>query len=152
MALDDVSSEPRAPEKLLKKMGELYAAPFAVPPEVDRAVLARARFHFVRARQQRVRWMAAAAAVAAGLLLSICISMLAPRAAAPRLQTAAAREDFNLDGRVDILDAFALARKAGAGGVSERRWDLDGNGVVDRRDADAIAMAAVRIDARRVRW
>ena len=60
------------------------------------------------------------------------------------------REDFDRDGRVDILDAFALARRIEEGGESSRRWDLNEDGAVDRRDVDAIAMAAVSLERGRI--
>ncbi|HWL92171.1 MAG TPA: dockerin type I domain-containing protein, partial [Phycisphaerae bacterium] len=55
------------------------------------------------------------------------------------------REDVDGSGRVDILDAFVLARRIdGGAGVSES-FDLTGDGQVNRFDVDAVAMAAVRL-------
>ncbi len=56
---------------------------------------------------------------------------------------------------VTILDAFALARMlearqrdaaAGAAAIP-MAWDIDGNGVIDQRDVDAIAQRAVRLSS-----
>jgi hypothetical protein len=55
-----------------------------------------------------------------------------------------AREDLNHDGRVDILDAFQLARELRAG--KKPAVDLNGDGVVDERDADVIATRAVSLE------
>lgn len=55
------------------------------------------------------------------------------------------REDFDRNGRVDILDAFGLARRLEGAAAPGPEWDLNGDGVVDRRDVDVMAMAAVRI-------
>lgn len=93
--------------------------------------------------------------------------------AAPGAPAAAASpQDINGDGVVDILDAFALARAvddpeedrmravakrpgrgssgtAGGGGGGRGSlnadWDFNHDGVVDRRDADDVAMRAVRL-------
>lgn len=152
MEHDDGHSEYTPPEWFAEALKGLYRAPFGVPPEVDAAVVARARLRMAHARRQTVRWIAAAASVAAGLLLSTLLVTQASKPPAQSRQAAAGpREDFNRDGRVDILDAFALARTVESRGVRERRWDLNGDGVIDRKDADMIAMAAVRIDARRAR-
>jgi hypothetical protein len=50
------------------------------------------------------------------------------------------------DRRVDILDAFMLARQLKAGPVHEPRWDINHDGVVDERDVRAIAIEVVRLD------
>jgi hypothetical protein len=57
------------------------------------------------------------------------------------------REDVNQDGRVDILDAFELAR-ALKRGETAGRWDLNGDGVVDERDVTVIAARAVKLEKR----
>ena len=60
----------------------------------------------------------------------------------------AVAEDVDGNGKVDIRDALRLARCLEGGRPSEPRWDLNGDGRVDRADVDAIAMAAVRLDKR----
>jgi hypothetical protein len=57
-----------------------------------------------------------------------------------------AREDLNHDGRVDILDAFQLAREAQSGTKADQGRDLNGDGVVDQRDAEFIAAQAVKLE------
>jgi len=57
-----------------------------------------------------------------------------------------AKVDIDRNGRVDILDAFKLARQLESGGRSEMRWDINGDGVVDRSDVDTVAFVAVRLD------
>jgi hypothetical protein len=51
----------------------------------------------------------------------------------------------NGDGRVNILDAFVLAKSLEAGGDRDREWDLSGDGRVDRVDVELIARAAVSV-------
>lgn len=77
--------------------------------------------------------------------------------------------DLNADGRVDILDALTLARRIEIPGeprpsalqpsnattivarANERGrpgsefWDINGDGVIDRRDVDAVARQAVSL-------
>ena len=54
--------------------------------------------------------------------------------------------DIDGNGRVDILDAFKLAR--GIEGVERgaTEWDINGDGVVNREDVDYVAFKAVRLD------
>jgi hypothetical protein len=67
----------------------------------------------------------------------------------PRLPALAA--DINGDGRVDILDAYVVART-----LADRSrktslpaaWDLNHDGVVDQKDVDWIAKAAVQVGNR----
>jgi hypothetical protein len=47
---------------------------------------------------------------------------------------------------VDILDAFKLARQIESAGPTEKNWDINGDGLVDRHDVDMVAFAAVRLD------
>ena len=53
-------------------------------------------------------------------------------------------KDIDGDGRIDIRDAFMLARQIERGG-RRPAWDFNGDGVVDRADVDLVAMAAVRL-------
>jgi len=59
-------------------------------------------------------------------------------------------QDIDGSGRVDILDAFTLARVLDERRAVERKWDVTGDGKVDRADVDAVAMSAVRLDKGRV--
>jgi hypothetical protein len=56
--------------------------------------------------------------------------------------------DFNRDGVVDVRDALALARAAEAGALLTAQFDLNGDGVIDRADADRVAALAVSLDGR----
>ena len=57
-----------------------------------------------------------------------------------------AKEDIDQDGRVDILDAFALARHIESPRETVGEWDMNGDGTVDRADVDVIARAAVSLE------
>lgn len=133
-----------------------------VPAEVDRAVLARAaadlsrRGALRRAASRRVsssrwlrsgwlrsgwlgsRWTAAAALllVASGLALFVLEG------------GGGVLGDVDGDGRVDIVDAYALALHIQSGGTPRPAWDQNGDGVVDERDVDALARQSVSL----ARW
>jgi hypothetical protein len=75
---------------------------------------------------------AAACFLALALLAS---SLIRP----PRFE----RADVDQNGRVDILDAFALARRIQQGTAGG--FDFNGDGVVDKLDVDFVATQAVRL-------
>jgi hypothetical protein len=112
---------------------------------VDRAVAEAARLHLAMPvrRLLWVRWaapLAAAAAIALGCVLWFGHSP------AGRVQTAFAAEDIDHNGRVDIVDAFQLARHIESGHGINPLWDFNGDGVIDRKDVDEVASAAVALD------
>jgi hypothetical protein len=55
------------------------------------------------------------------------------------------RGDLDEDGRVDVLDAFLLARRLDAGDPGNPAWDASGDGRVDRADVDRVAYWAVSL-------
>jgi hypothetical protein len=110
---------------------------------VDETVLARARERFAEVRRRRARftaawWTAAAASIA--LMAVVGLSLIQK----PHYE----RADIDRNGRVDILDAFALARRVQQGGVTGP--DMNGDGVVNRTDVDIIAAQAVKLKRGRV--
>ncbi len=126
------------PARLADDLGRLQRMP-AVPPKVDMAVLASGR---LRMRRQRrfalfIRWASAAVAAAAIIAVAIYVVPVAHPPAAHVIATAA---------RPTILDAFGLARQLDQRPVQDKRFDINGDGVVDRRDVDALAKAAVRLE------
>ena len=130
---DDI---PAPIEERLRKIAD--GTTVLVPPAIDEAILSRARERFAvirrrRARVQRV-WWASAAAVLVGI--GFVASSLRT---APRYE----RADIDHSGRVDILDAFALARRIQQGSASG--FDFNNDGIVDRADVDAVAARAVNL-------
>jgi hypothetical protein len=71
---------------------------------------------------------------------------LPSRAEEPKAPRPVLEGDVNGDGRVDILDAFALAKQVELANALKPEWDFNHDGVVDRKDAEAIARTAVRLD------
>jgi hypothetical protein len=118
-----------------------------VAREADAAILAAARSQLegvlaARRRRVRRRWLAAAAALVLGIGYG-AFWMAHPPAAG------LAGEDLNHDGRVDILDAFQLARTLKQpNGPRAGLPDVNGDGVVNDQDVEALAAKAVRLDGR----
>jgi hypothetical protein len=112
-----------------------------VPQTVDQAILKQARKHLGGETKQRSlffwKWLAFAGAAA----VVIIALLLFPRIKTP----AVAREDVNGDGRVDILDALALAKQIDAQNAAQK-FDQNGDGKIDDADVRAVASAAVRLD------
>jgi len=55
------------------------------------------------------------------------------------------KQDLDRSGRVDILDAFFLARQIEKQPELSNQWDVTGDGNVNQNDVDAIASTAVRV-------
>ncbi len=55
------------------------------------------------------------------------------------------KQDLDRSGRVDILDAFYLARQIEKQLELQSQWDVTGDGTVNQNDVDAIALIAVRV-------
>ncbi len=164
-----LSEDPAVPPRLLKALAELPKPDIAVPKSADEAVLRAARGHLRSVTERRSKethptpwprvceavralgtprsfWRPVApwAAAVALLLLAALVTLLW---VLPLANPAAGLvvEDVNHDGRVDILDAFALARQIERGSVPARTLDLNGDGVIDRRDVEIIVAHAVSL-------
>ncbi len=127
----------------------LFEPTGAVPPEVDRAILEQAHRRLARPRRLiiRLRWAAGIAAAAAVITIGTALYFGTAghnhQSSIINHQSAAA--DIDNNGRVDILDAFRLARHIETGDRTERNWDLNGDGRLDPDDVDVVAFAAVRL-------
>lgn len=152
---DDYSELPLPPQ-LADDFGRLYPPGPPVPPGVEGEIWARARAHFARRRRVNLilAWAGAASAAAAVLVLVLLlkndpqmtqIAQIKKDGPAP-VSTMATREDIDGNGRVDILDAFALARRVESGPAAGHGSDLDGDGQTGQSDVKLIALAAVRLE------
>lgn len=129
-------------ESLLDPAAQPGVPPGGLRPGVEQAILNGAR-QGARAVQRRkragraLRWALPLPAAAALLFLLV-------RPAGEPAPAPASSADVNRDGRVDVLDAFLLARALDQG--TAPAWgDVDGDGRVDASDVDAVARRAVRI-------
>ena len=139
----------KAPPRLEAAFRRLTRERIFIPPTLDEAVLGEARRRLtkpVRGRFDWLRlrpWLPAAAGV---MLLGLLVYILTGTFSKEPRQALFAREDLNHDGRVDILDAFALARALKSGTALDQRLDINGDGVVDDRDVATIAAQAVTVE------
>ncbi|MGE3175722.1 MAG: hypothetical protein AB7O97_24070 [Planctomycetota bacterium] len=107
-----------------------------VPATLDRTVLAAAATAAARTRgRRRLRLVRHAAAAAALVAFAAWLGVLALGTRAPD----AAATPF------DVADAWRCARGLAA---TERRFDLDGSGAVDARDADLMLTRIVALPRR----
>ena len=134
-------SEPNEDQDLVppRLQGDLRAL-FGRRLQVPGSIGAQLRHAASTRRGPRLRpmWVSAAAAA----LIAIAGIFLLQRGSS---SLPVAREDFDGNGRIDVLDAYRLALAIGRHERVAATFDLDGSGVVDRRDADLIAARAVRI-------
>jgi hypothetical protein len=133
-----------APPKLVAALKHAARREMFVPPSVDRAILAAARAQLEpiqkpssSARRRWLLWPAFVTACIAGVLIV--------RLTATHEQTQFSREDLNHDGKVDILDSFAVAREIKNGQRAPKAFDVNGDGVVDELDVNQIAAHAVSL-------
>jgi hypothetical protein len=148
----DGDSDLRIPSKLSADLKALFEPQVGVPPEVNRAVMDRAHKHLVplqssKQKRLRIHWGWRIAAAAAVIILAFSLDLTKqpePTMDSFSLSKAQA-EDIDRNGRVDILDAFKLARHIESAGHTEKEWDFNGDGLIDRSDVDMVALAAVRL-------
>lgn len=138
-------SEFDAPPKLLAALKEVSNRQLYVPPSVDSAILKAARQHLAKGNKSRRfqfrRWMLWPALAGACVLIVCAVRLLTTSS-----QTYYAREDINHDGKVDILDSFALARQLKSGKPLSTNFDINGDGVVNEKDVILIATHAVQLN------
>jgi hypothetical protein len=140
-----------APPRLAVAFRNLPQQRIFIPCTLDEAVLGETRRRLRKRVMHRLDWSllrfwlpAAAVIIFVGLLAYLFSGtfLRAPR------QPLLVREDLNHDGRVDILDAFALARAIKSEASLDHRLDINGDGVIDERDVATIAAQAVKLQKR----
>ena len=149
----DENSDLRIPSKLSADLNALFKLQTGVPPEVDRAVMDRAHKHLAplqsgKDRRLRIHWGWRIAAAAAVIIIAFSLDLTKQTGpATDRLLLSKTQAvDIDRNGRVDILDAFKLARHIESAGNTETKWDINGDGLFNRDDVDKVAFAAVRLD------
>ncbi len=153
--MDQHRNSPATPDPdqfpdLARDLAQLADARLEVPRSVDDAVMSAARTALTRRRRgghPAFRW-AAWTAAAAGIVGAVWVGGLLTQGPAAQemasMMAPAVAGDLDRSGRVTILDAFALARELESGRPAAA-GDFNGDGLIDRADVDAIAMAAVRL-------
>ncbi len=148
-------------DRLHQDLRGLFEPPGTVPARADKVILDQARRQLAKPRRViiRLRWAAGAAAAAAVIALGVILfnpqsrlprfarndMIRNPKSLGPAL--AEGRADIDRNGRVDILDAFRLARSIEARGPVDPQWDLNGDGRVDKDDVDLVASVAVHLES-----
>jgi len=149
----DEDSSLRVSSRFSNDLKALFQPHVGVPPEVDRAVMDRAHKHFAplqsgTGRRLRVHWAWRIAAAAAVIILAFSLDLTKQGGPTTDSFSLSETQDVDIDrnGRVDILDAFKLAKHIESAGPAETEWDFNGDGLIDRSDIDVVALAAVRLD------
>ncbi|MDY7108289.1 MAG: dockerin type I domain-containing protein [Planctomycetota bacterium] len=146
---DEHDLQPEDLPEMGRDLRRLYGPAVNVPADEDAAIRAAVRRGFAERRRTRLvvtRRLAPFAAAAAAVLFVIWLAM--PRPSSPPPESIAVETepaDFDGNGRVDILDAFHLARRLEAGEEVDSTLDLNRDGAVDARDVDRIALRAVSL-------
>jgi anti-sigma-K factor RskA len=157
----------RISPKLSEDLNTLFKPQFSVPPEVDRAIIDKANQRLVQRHWHRrvfrhiSLWRVAAAAAVIIVAFSLNLTQKPGPTTTSSFIVEAQAVDIDENGRVDILDAFKLARYVESADNTEKslspvsstgqalrrqEWDINGDGLVDRNDVDLVALAAVRLD------
>jgi Dockerin type I domain len=139
--------EPKAPAKLVAALKEPPSRRVCVPPTMDAAIIGAARRHLTNPERAGFNlfrsWLVwPGLATACVIMAAMLYFFLNPL----RTGRSIANEDVNHDGKVDILDAFQLARDVRNGARLPSNLDLNHDGVVDKRDAEFIASDAVKLE------
>ncbi len=150
-------SDLQAPPALGHDLKKLYAPPSAIATTTDDMIFAYAQRQSVGRRRKRllIRWALPPAAAAAIIMWVVVSPFVAPDVddtphfeAANRVATRqlADHRDIDGNGRVDILDALALARNIKENRIDEQPWDFNGDGLINRKDVDTVAQSAVSLN------
>jgi len=137
-------------DRLRQDLRGLFEPPGTVPARADKIILDQALQRLAQPRPLiiRLRWAAGIAAAAAVVTVGVSLYQ------GPNHQSsivnhqsvAVGRADVDANGRVDILDAFQLARSIETRGPVAPQWDLNGDGRIDKDDVNLVALAAVHLD------
>lgn len=162
----DAHDEPQLPADLIGDLRALYPYPGSPPADRKADIYADAREQINNVRRHRRwgLWGSLAACVGFVFVLQHVMrdsavpnrSPSETQSASPAPQMArrlakvadeaATPADIDGNGRVDILDAYVMARGlANASTDLDPAWDINADGTIDQRDIDAVAQSAVRL-------
>lgn len=146
--LEGLFQDAQPPEALRASLRAEAERRFGVPEPVGADPSPRRPFTLLRG----TAWASGLAAAAAGLflLLKVPSSRAEPQGhalaiAEPEGEPLGDHRDIDRSGRVDIFDAYLVAKAASGGRPTAGMPDLDGDGRVTRADADRIARFAVEV-------
>ena len=155
------------PDAVKAALRERFGSVPDVPSNIDQSILADARRHFEqhgpgalrltkRRRLSVWQWTAIGSTVAAACVLFFAMKPPQPQSqnsyaarsdamspAAELTANAEVTSDVDFNGRVDILDAFAMARQIRSG--QDKLYDINHDGRFDATDIDIVAREAVKL-------
>lgn len=145
--------EPSVPHALQRDLAR-YLGSGEPPREVDERALAAAHAELAdldRSKRHR-SWPRSWWPVAAAAALLVALGLWRVFAPAPAPARVLAATDIDRNGRVDVLDAFALARALQVHETQPKpelplAWDVDGDGRVDARDVERVVQDAVKVSS-----
>lgn len=151
-SVNEDDPDDRLPDILRSALNDRYGAVPDVPEAVDRAILADARRHLATrvAPKRWSRWTSWKVAALASTIAAACLvlAVRSPWTQSDSLRSEVAQKAFGRDldgnGRVDILDAFAMARDI-RNGRTLSMYDVNGDGRQDQSDVDELAKQAVML-------
>ena len=144
----DQWAEQGGPPGLRVGLTSIYGSMPAIGRSMDERILNAVRQESIR--RNRMRWViryaiGSVAAAAAVILIAIKMTHHDQPTINNSTASVATTEDVNHDGKLDILDAFLMARKVAANEPLTKEWDFNHDGTVDTKDVDVVALAAVKL-------
>lgn len=139
-------SESALSEAFRSALRSRYGPAADVPVEIDRGILADARRHLLTnaAIIKRRRFSIWKLTAQASTMVAAAVLFLALSPKSEDGPPESVDEDLNGNGRVDILDAFVMAREIRSG-RGQRIHDVNGDGQLDQTDINEIAQRAVML-------
>ena len=135
-------------ERLSKEPFSADLKALSEPPQpdwtaVDRAVMDRAAQTLLPIRKRRWFYRPLAAAAAIAIAASVLLMFFNQGKPGNSLPAAAVLQDVDLNGHIDILDAFQLAKMVQSSAAADTKWDMNRDGTVNQLDVDIVAQTAV---------
>jgi hypothetical protein len=147
-------AEQGGPPALKTGLADLFGSTPAISRSLDDQILHAARQQSIR--RNRMRWtiryaIGSLAAAAAVILIAIKTTHRDQPIIGNPQPAVATSQDVNHDGKLDMLDAFLMARKVAANDPFSKDWDFNHDGTVDTKDVDVVAFSAVKLKEGEVR-
>ncbi len=134
-------------DRLSDDLKTLFKPETPAADRVDRVVMDAARRRLTRPVPKRRRlWVAGISAAAVVLLAVVLNGPWRTESTFLSVDAVEMPADVDGNGRIDILDAYRLARHVEGAGKPDMRWDQNHDGAVNADDVDLVASAAVRLD------
>lgn len=144
-------NDPASLPGLTMGLATLYSGSIEIDRAADDSVRAAIRAHYAGFPRRRLahRWriVSIGTAAAAAVVLAVILWELQPSTVPSPSLALHQPADFDRSGRVDILDAYRLARRLQSPQPPiDSSFDINADGTVDGGDVDAIAMQAVSLE------